>query len=215
MPLANDLHYRTYFSVIYINIINNNVNKSGTNVSAVLFKIVEMGLRFYRFVFTDGLRIENDDRNLSALKRWIDLIWDVHYRREGGWPFAFFMFMQVIMLHIFFSPRFESVVMALWIRRDIFMDFYFQLYFYFVFAVTLVTCTFTPLPELLLPWLASWVSALGIVTRILGWINYVLYIFVANVVLYIFFKTNYRVSTIAEYEPLKRKLRFLVVVLDL
>ena len=175
-----------------------------------MFKIIELGLfEFTQFVWIDGLRIEKEDQNLSALKRWIDLLWDVHYRREGGWPMAFFMFMQVIMLHIFFSPRFESVVMALWVRRDIFMEFYFQLYFYFVFAVTVVFCTFTPLLELLLPSIASWISALGIVTRVLGWINYVCYIFVANVVLYIFFKTNYRVSTIAEYQPSKKTRRFL------
>jgi hypothetical protein len=164
---------------------------------------------FTLFVFVDKLQLKNDNQDLSVLKRWIDLLWDVHYRRQGGCPMALFMFMQVIMLHIFFSPRFESVVMALWVRRDIFMEFYFQLYFYFVCAVTIVVCTFTPLLELLLPWIASWISTLGIVTQILGWINYILYIFVANVVLYIFFKTNYRVATVAEYRPLKRTRRFL------
>ena len=110
------------------------------------------------------------------------------------------------MLHIFFSKRFEIVVMTLWLRRGMYMEFYFRLYLYFVISVMLVLCSFTPFLGVFAPIVQSFLRSCGTVCSAIAWINFIVYMIVANIVLYIFFKTNYRVVTIKEHHSSNRGL---------
>ena len=99
---------------------------------------------------------------------------------------------QILLLQVFFSERFSWVVRRIW-HGPIFR-FYIKLYGYFLFANFLMFVTFTPflerfyanyrLPEVM------WQS--------LRLLNAVTYFCVSSTVLYLHWKTNYRVATVAD-----------------
>ena len=135
----------------------------------------------------------------SAFLAWLRVLYEIFWIHDDGPPLAIFMLQQVVLLHLFLSRRFEVVVMTLWLRRGMYMEFYFQLYLYFVVAVVVVVCSFTPILEILTPVVQSWLQVCGSVCRAVAWINFLVYLVVANIVLFIFFRTNYRVSTIRDH----------------
>lgn len=135
----------------------------------------------------------------TRLGNWFGRLWLVYGATSGGWALSAFILQQVVLLHIFWSRRFETVVVTLWLRRGMYMEFYFRLYLYFVIAVVFVICSFTPFLQVFAPVVLSWARTCGLVCSIVSWANFLTYIVVANVVLYIFFKTNYRVVTVSEF----------------
>eukprot|EP00953_Heterococcus_sp_UTEX-ZZ885_P022614 12500-Heterococcus_DN1.PRE.3 len=68
--------------------------------------------------------------------------WAMAWPEPGGWWLAWWLFQQVVLLQIFFSPRFVHVVGRLW-RGPIFA-FYCKLYMYFVGACWAFPATWTP-----------------------------------------------------------------------
>lgn len=116
---------------------------------------------------------------------------------EGGQVLFWWMFQYVISLNIFLSPRFARVVDLLWLGPI--FRFYAKLYLYFLLATLTMLCTYTPLPRRVLG--LSVTEALGIpgwAVALAGTGNFAVLWTITSIVIFLFWKTNYRIQTIAD-----------------
>jgi hypothetical protein len=149
-------------------------------------------------------------RALSCLVYWFALILLVHllerwtgdgasigliaWPEPGGLWLAWWLLQQVMLLQIFFSPRFVDVVGCLW--GGPFFSFYLKLYSYFFVACALFKMTWTPMLPRMFPTLIG--RTLPLWLSCVAWANAVIYLGVSSVVILLFWKTNYRVITVAD-----------------
>ena len=110
----------------------------------------------------------------------------------GGPVLAWWIVQQLLLLQVFFSERFSRVVQRLW-HGPIFR-FYVKLYGYFLLANIIMGMTFTPLLERCRPGY----EPPQLVWTAVRWLNAASYFVVSNIVLYVNWKTNYRVATVAD-----------------
>mmetsp|Transcript_61771 Transcript_61771/g.169969 ORF Transcript_61771/g.169969 Transcript_61771/m.169969 type:complete len:239 (-) Transcript_61771:228-944(-) len=120
--------------------------------------------------------------------------------QPGGVVLAWFELQQMVLLHIFFSPRFEQVVVRLFRDRHrpgSAHGFYARLYVYFVAAVAFVLLTFTPALPMSMPGLFP-TGQLPYWLSFIASLNVAVYAVVSTSVVFLFWKTNYRILTFAE-----------------
>lgn len=116
---------------------------------------------------------------------------------EGGQVLFWWLLQYVISLNIFLSPRFARVVDLLWLGPV--FRFYAKLYLYFLMATFGMLCFFTPLPKRVLGvcimeglGMPAWLMLVG------GWGNFAVLATITSIVIFLFWKTNYRIPTIAD-----------------
>ena len=121
----------------------------------------------------------------------------------NGLALAWWQLQQCCMLHIFFSRRFAAIVDRLWMGPIAF--FYFRLYFYFIVTSALLTASYIPMVSrsirinLLESWIAPWIlELLQPVGNAIALANLFQYAFVSTTVICIFWRTNYRMFTVAD-----------------
>mmetsp|Transcript_11432 Transcript_11432/g.16851 ORF Transcript_11432/g.16851 Transcript_11432/m.16851 type:complete len:115 (+) Transcript_11432:373-717(+) len=112
------------------------------------------------------------------------------------------------MLHIFFSPRFASIVDRLWIQgAGPISSFYCHLYFYFLVTSGILCVSFIPVISRLMEVhvVNTFLSpggkskeVLGILWNIVSLVNFGQYIAMSTIVICIFWRTNYRIFTVAD-----------------
>ena len=105
------------------------------------------------------------------------------------------------MLHIFFSARFSIVIDGLWLGRN--FSFYVHMYCYFIIATIILFATFTvgdpfhyieTISRLVTLMKASWLKE----------VNFIVYFFISQSVVIIFWKTNYRIRTFGDVRSLSK-----------
>ena len=116
------------------------------------------------------------------------------------------------MLHIFFSRRFAAIIDRLWMGPI--SLFYCRLYFYFVVTSATLTVSFIPvvsrnvqfyiLEPLMEPWLLEQLQPLGHVIALLNLFQYAIS---STTVICIFWRTNYRIFTVANGKEAAANLR--------
>jgi len=116
---------------------------------------------------------------------------------EGGQVLFWWILQYVISLNIFLSPRFARVVDLLWLGPI--FRFYAKLYLYFLMATFGMLCFFSPLPRRVLGvcfaevvGVPAWMVLVG------GWGNFAVLATITSIVIFLFWKTNYRIPTIAD-----------------
>jgi hypothetical protein len=121
----------------------------------------------------------------------------------NGLALAWWQLQQCCMLHIFFSRRFAAIVDRLWMGPISF--FYFRLYFYFIVTSALLTASYVPMVSrairinFLESWIAPWIlELLQPVGDAIALANLFQYAFVSTTVVCIFWRTNYRIFTVAD-----------------
>ena len=133
----------------------------------------------------------------SVIILWLDSIFtvDIWPKDEPllSIPLNIFTLLQIVLLDIFLSPRFLAIVNHIW-NGPVFA-FYWRLYLYFVMAVMLIIITFSPIS----PYHAT---KLPMPLFVFSYLNALCYLAVSLVVIVIFWKTHYRVITVADSEPL-------------
>ena len=121
----------------------------------------------------------------------------------NGFALAFWQLWQCCMLHIFFSERFAAIVDRLWMGPISF--FYCRLYFYFVLTSAMLTASYIPMVtrsirknflELFVPsGLLDMLQPLG---NAIALANLFQYAVVSTTVICIFWRTHYRIFTVAD-----------------
>ncbi len=121
----------------------------------------------------------------------------------NGLALAWWQLQQCCMLHIFFSRRFGAIVDRLWMGPISLL--YFRLYFYFIATSALLTASYIPMVSrtirinCLESWVAPWVlELLQPVGDAVALANLMQYAFVSTTVICIFWRTNYRMYTVAD-----------------
>mmetsp|Transcript_11084 Transcript_11084/g.41400 ORF Transcript_11084/g.41400 Transcript_11084/m.41400 type:complete len:506 (-) Transcript_11084:183-1700(-) len=122
----------------------------------------------------------------------VNLTWPV----IGGATLGWWVAQQVLLLQVFFSVRFSRVVSRLW--RGPLYGFYCRLYMYFIVANLVIGLTYTPVLPRLFGWGDQPVGLVWGLWQMVRLLNVVPYFTVSNIVLYIHWKTNYRVATVAD-----------------
>jgi hypothetical protein len=116
---------------------------------------------------------------------------------EGGQVLFWWILQYVISLNIFLSPRFARVVDLLWLGPI--FRFYAKLYLYFLLATFGMLCFYTPLPRRVLGvCVAEVVGAPVWLVLVAGWGNFAVLATITSIVIFLFWKTNYRIPTIAD-----------------
>jgi len=119
--------------------------------------------------------------------------------QPGGVTLAWWLWQQVVLLHVMYSSRFGRIVDRLWHNPNIY-SFYVKFYVYFVIASTGIVFSSTPILDRysgirIWPELRAWLELLGDA-------NLLVYIVVALMSTYIFLKTNYAFLTVVDYQDL-------------
>jgi len=121
----------------------------------------------------------------------------------NGFALAWWQLQQCCMLHIFFSGRFAAIVDRLWMGPI--SLFYCRLYFYFIVTSAILATSFIPMVSrtirinFLEPFIPHWIlKTLQPLFDILGLLNLFQYAIVSTTVICIFWRTNYRIFTVAD-----------------
>jgi len=121
----------------------------------------------------------------------------------NGFALAWWQLQQCCMLHIFFSRRFAAIVDRLWMGPI--SLFYCRLYFYFIVTSALLAASYIPmvsrtirinlLQHIFSPWLLRVLQPIG---DFIAFVNLLQYAIVSTTVICIFWRTNYRIFTVAD-----------------
>jgi len=121
----------------------------------------------------------------------------------NGVALAFWQLQQTLMLHIFFSPRFANIVDRLWLGPI--SMFYCRLYFYFIVTSALLSASYIPMVSRTIRRNVLEVFASTQVLDFLqpAWsfvalVNLFQYAIVSTTVICIFWRTHYRIFTVAD-----------------
>ena len=121
----------------------------------------------------------------------------------NGVALAFWQLQQTLMLHIFFSPRFANIVDRLWLGPV--SLFYCRLYFYFIVTSALLSASYIPMVSrtirrnVLEIFISKWLlDVMQPVWNVLALVNLFQYAIVSTTVICIFWRTHYRIFTIAD-----------------
>ena len=130
----------------------------------------------------------------------------------NGFALAWWQLQQCCMLHIFFSPRFANLVDRLWMGPI--SLFYCRLYFYFIVTSALLAASYIPmvsrtirinvLEPLISPWILKILQPIG---DLVAFANLAQYVVVSTTVICIFWRTNYRIFTVADGKEAAATLR--------
>jgi len=130
----------------------------------------------------------------------------------NGLALAWWQLQQCCMLHIFFSERFTAIVDRLWMGPI--SLFYCRLYFYFIVTSALLAASYIPmvsrtirihvLEKVISPWM---LAALQPVGDMIALANSFQYSAVSTTVICIFWRTNYRIVTVADGKEAAATLR--------
>eukprot|EP01082_Thalassiosira_pseudonana_P011906 g10569.t1 g10569 contig4:2120980-2123718(-) len=121
----------------------------------------------------------------------------------NGFALAWWQLQQCCMLHIFVSRRFAAIVDRLWMGPI--SLFYCRLYFYFIATSALLAVSYIPmisrvirihlLSRVMSPWVLGALQPAG---DVIAFFNLVQYAVVSTTVICIFWRTNYRIFTVAD-----------------
>jgi len=121
----------------------------------------------------------------------------------NGVALAFWQLQQTLMLHIFFSPRFANIVDRLWLGPI--SMFYCRLYFYFIVTSALLSASYIPMVSrtirrnVLDIFISNWLlGVLQPVWNVVALVNLFQYAIVSTTVICIFWRTHYRIFTVAD-----------------
>lgn len=155
----------------------------------------------------DNESCSNDliDVNLSGMIsfKWPALTWK-------GIALVWWQLQQCCMLHIFFSARFVAIVDRLWLHSG--STFYVKLYVYFVFSSLLMACFIPSFCRMIERNMLSAVISDHLITFLSPLWDFVLFLNLcqyavsSTTVIIIFWRTNYRIFTIAERKETKSTL---------
>jgi len=130
----------------------------------------------------------------------------------NGFALAWWQLQQCCMLHIFFSPRFAAIVDRIWLG-PIFI-FYCRMYFYFIATSALLCANYIPmvsrtirinvLEPVISPWILESLKPIG---DAIALINLAQYAIVSTTVVCIFWRTHYRIYTVADGKEAAANLR--------
>jgi hypothetical protein len=133
--------------------------------------------------------------------RWILLAWPSNPAWKGV-ALAWWQLQQCCMLHILFSPRFVEVVDQLWAHSI--SIFYVRLYIYFVLTSIVLAISFLPIASRMFHdnvatalLKEEYISLLSPVWDFIAAANLINYAISSTTVIAIFWRTNYRVYTVA------------------
>ncbi|KAL7545374.1 hypothetical protein ACHAWF_010943 [Thalassiosira exigua] len=121
----------------------------------------------------------------------------------NGFALAWWQLQQCCMLHIFFSRRFSAIVDRLWMGPI--SLFYCRLYFYFIVTSALLTASYIPMvsrtirANIIEPFISPWIlELLQPVADLVALANLAQYAVVSTTVICIFWRTNFRIYTVAD-----------------
>ena len=130
----------------------------------------------------------------------------------NGFALAWWQLQQCCMLHIFFSRRFAAIVDRLWMGPI--SLFYCRLYFYFIVTSALLAASYIPMVSrtirinVLEPFISPWIlKSLQPVGDTIGLVNLFQYAVVSTTVICIFWRTHYRIFTVADGKEAAANLR--------
>ncbi|KAL9191097.1 hypothetical protein ACHAXT_000803 [Thalassiosira profunda] len=121
----------------------------------------------------------------------------------NGLALAWWQLQQCCMLHIFFSRRFAAIVDRLWMGPI--SLFYCRLYFYFLLTSALLAASYIPMvtrsirinvfERIFSPWVLEHLQPVG---NAVAFVNLFQYVVVSTTVICIFWRTHYRIFTVAD-----------------
>jgi len=122
----------------------------------------------------------------------------------NGFALAWWQLQQCCMLHIFFSQRFSAIVDRLWMGPI--SLFYCRLYFYFIVTSAVLAASYIPMvsrtirTHVLEPFISPWMleSVFQPVGDAIALANLLQYAVVSTTVVCIFWRTHYRIFTVAD-----------------
>lgn len=141
------------------------------------------------------------ENNVIFWDRWIPLSWPLN-RTWKAMALAWWQLQQCCMLHILFSPRFVAIVDQLWAHSI--SIFYVRLYIYFVLTSFVLAISFLPLASRMFHdrivtslLKEEYIYLLSPVWDFVAVANLINYAISSTTVIVIFWRTNYRVYTVA------------------